>query len=167
MTTDSCRCSYDATLPGFALLPGYLSQSNFAEPTDPHQTVFLAAKQWRAGGSLFDYYSEHESQRHTFENVLSGIMVHRASWLDVYGAHSELAHDTSVPGSASETVLVDVGGSVGHDIESFRAAHPHTASRLVLQDRGEVLRRAVCHSQVRLMSHDFFTPQPVRGEQIV
>lgn len=63
-----------------------------------------------------------------------------------------------------DAFLVDVGGSIGHDLSEFKRKWPDAPGRLILQD----LPAVVCHTQglnptIQVMSHDFFTPQPVKG----
>lgn len=68
--------------------------------------------------------------------------------------------------SNSDVLLVDMGGSVGHDLSEFRRKWPNAPGRLVLQDLAEVLAHArtkSLHPSIELMEHDFFTEQPVKG----
>lgn len=65
--------------------------------------------------------------------------------------------------------LVDVGGSKGHDLTKFLERHPFDSfpGQLVLQDRGEVIDLiplGSLDSRIRAAAHDFFMPQPVKGE---
>lgn len=65
-----------------------------------------------------------------------------------------------------DTLLVDIGGSVGHELSEFRRKWPDAPGRPVLQDLPEVIAQAKTmslHSSIELMGHDFFTEQPVKG----
>ena len=87
-------------------------------------------------------------------------MAHQASWLDIFPYQTLLdSADPSLP------LLVDVGGSIGHDMEKFRQVHPETASRLYLEDKPEVIERSMCPDPVNKVGYDFFTPQPIKGER--
>lgn len=71
-------------------------------------------------------------------------------------------------GDDESVFLVDVGGSIGHDLGAFLAQHPLSTfpGHLVLQDRAEVIDsipKDSLDAGVRSMAHDFFTPQPVQG----
>lgn len=71
---------------------------------------------------------------------------------------------------AQDALLVDMGGSVGHDLSEFRRKWPQASGRLVLQDLAEVLAQAKTmslHPSIELMEHDFFTEQPVKGTYII
>ena len=65
---------------------------------------------------------------------------------------------------SSETLIVDVGGSLGHDLAAFQANHPELPGRLVLQDLPALISQ-VDHTKpgIEPMTHDFLTPQPVKG----
>ncbi|KAF7517119.1 hypothetical protein G7054_g13912 [Neopestalotiopsis clavispora] len=71
--------------------------------------------------------------------------------------------------AASSAVVVDVGGSAGHVSIALARAFP--GLRFVVQDRGEVVQRALAENApalaqeglpVTFQVHDFFTPQPAR-----
>ena len=89
-------------------------------------------------------------------------MARQASWLDIF-PHERLVADS---GNHESAIVVDVGGNVGRDLERFRAAHPELASRLVLQDRPEVVRYSICPDPIRKIGHDFFTPQSEIGKWV-
>lgn len=60
--------------------------------------------------------------------------------------------------------LVDVGGSLGHDLVEFRSKHSHIPGRLVLQDLPSVVEQVRdLPGDIESMAYDFFTEQPVKG----
>lgn len=66
-------------------------------------------------------------------------------------------------------LLVDIGGSVGHDLSEFRRKWPEARGRLILQDLPEVLDQARTMSldkSIEIMDHDFFTQEPVKGKKV-
>lgn len=80
-----------------------------------------------------------------------------------------------IPGSLLESaetndksiLLVDIGGSVCHDLVEFHRKWPQAPGRLVLQERPEVaarVRTASLNPSIEVMEHDFFTVQPVQGK---
>jgi len=67
---------------------------------------------------------------------------------------------------SDDVLLVDVGGSLGHDLSEFQRKWPDMPGRLVLQDLPAVVEQAQSmslHPRVEVMPHDFFTEQPVKG----
>lgn len=63
-------------------------------------------------------------------------------------------------------LMVDIGGSVGHDILAFENAHEgRFPGKLVLEDLPLVVSTAALpsSSSIEVVAHDFFTPQPVQG----
>ena len=143
-------------------MPEYLATTGYKNPSNPINGIFQYTK--GSKGNLFDYYDTHPQESETFNHIMNGVMAHQAGWLDIYphetllalGSHGPLADDTAI--------LVDVGGNTGGDLERFRLVHPEQAGRLVLQDRPEVVCRAICPPPVQKMAHDFFTPQPIQGK---
>lgn len=86
-------------------------------------------------------------------------MAHQASWLDV------MPVETFINGSdLTKPLIVDVGGNVGYDLEKFRQAYPDLAPLLYLQDKATVVELSKCPDPVNKMAHDFFRPQPIKGE---
>ena len=67
-------------------------------------------------------------------------------------------------GTAYNTILVDVGGGLGHDLQILKEKHPDLPGKLVLQDRQEVIStiEATSLSSFEANPHDFFTPQPIK-----
>jgi hypothetical protein len=67
-----------------------------------------------------------------------------------------------------DVLLVDMGGSIGHDLSEFRRKWPDAPGRLVLQDLPQVIQGAKgLHSSIELMAHDFFREQPIKGKLAV
>jgi hypothetical protein len=65
-----------------------------------------------------------------------------------------------------DVLLVDVGGSMGHDLSEFRRKWPGAPGRFVLQDLPDVVTQArtmQLSSDIEVMEHDFFTEQPIKG----
>jgi hypothetical protein len=62
--------------------------------------------------------------------------------------------------------MVDVGGNTGIDISRVLEKHPDLPKgSLVLQDLLEVIVNAQVDEKVTAMAHDFFLPQPAKGEK--
>lgn len=62
------------------------------------------------------------------------------------------------------TLLVDVGGSFGHDIGEFHRKFPDAPGRLVLQDLPVVISQITnLDNKIERMEYDFYTEQPIKG----
>lgn len=80
------------------------------------------------------------------------------TWLDVYPVKDETSTwDPQKP------VLVDVGGGFGHQCAALQAQYPDLKGEIVLQDLPQTLAHAMPLPNVKVMEHDFFKPQPVKG----
>ena len=59
-------------------------------------------------------------------------------------------------GNSLISILLDVGRGEGHDLEEFRAKHPHMQRRLVLQERPFILNRPRVNRHERgLLSREY------------
>lgn len=86
----------------------------------------------------------------------------KTPWTKVYDTNRLLDGAKLDDGSA---FVVDVGGNTGIDISHVLAKHPDLpAGSLVLQDLPEIIAKAQVDKKVNAMVHDFWLPQPVKGE---
>lgn len=88
----------------------------------------------------------------------------RVRWMDegFYPVQRQLIDGTGI--ANQDVLLVDMGGSFGHDLAEFCRKWPNVPGRLVLQDLPEVVSFVNgLHPSIEVMSHDFFTYQPVQG----
>lgn len=72
------------------------------------------------------------------------------------------AGDQDVP-----VLIVDVGGGKGRDLKAFHEKFPTLPGQLVLQDLASVLDDEEVKGlddKIKVMEHDFFTPQPIKGD---
>lgn len=87
----------------------------------------------------------------------------RPPWIDFYPVKERLVEgfDGGAPDAA---LLVDIGGSLGHDIDEFRRKNAGAPGRLVLQDLGAVIAQIEdLDPKIERMEYDFYTEQPVKG----
>lgn len=82
-------------------------------------------------------------------------------WFETVPVSDILAGATDDPDA---TLLVDIGGSAGHDVIAFHAAFPDLPGRLVLQDLPSIISSLPPDfpADIQAMGHDAFTPQPVQ-----
>ena len=96
---------------------------------------------------------------------MAGYTQGRPSWLDFFPAEDRIVKGLSEKEEA--VLLVDVGGGMGQDLEEFRRRMPSVKAELVLQDQEEFVERAkagLAEKGIRAMAYDFFTPQPIKGD---
>ena len=146
------------------MLPTFLDQTDFKNPTNPDNGAFQLGH--HTGDHLFKWISERPEVLSQFSNHMAGYRAGRMSWMDsgfypveenlVKGARTEL----------DDVFLVDVGGSKGHDLTELCQKHPNIPGRLILQDLKGVIeeaRASALDSRIVPMEHDFFTEQPING----
>ncbi|PVH79802.1 O-methyltransferase [Cadophora sp. DSE1049] len=86
------------------------------------------------------------------------------SWTEVYPTNTIV--EAAKPGIP---LVVDIGGSKGHDLEKPRLCHPAIPDgSLILQDLPDVLQDLKANKAITITipPHDFFTPQPVLGARV-
>lgn len=92
---------------------------------------------------------------------MGGYRQGKSSWMDpgFYPVNERLTRNAQ-----DSVFLVDVGGGLGHDLEELKAKHADILGSLVLQDQPDVIAQIRNPSPgIELTVHDFFTPQPVKG----
>lgn len=95
---------------------------------------------------------------------MTGYCQGKQSWMEPGFYLVDLRLDKEVKTHADAFLLVDVGGGLRHDLEDFEARYPHLPGRLVLQERQEVISQIKdLSSGIEASVHDFFTPQPIKG----
>jgi hypothetical protein len=113
---------------------------------------------------MFDYLQANAPMGERFNEHMGGYAVGRPSWHDkaVYPVQQRLI-DGFVDGN-SAVMLVDIGGSVGHNLDEFRRKFPNAPGRLVLEDLAVVLSQIKeLHGRIERVTYDFMTEQPVQG----
>lgn len=89
----------------------------------------------------------------------------RPNFTDFFPADKQLGkgfhHDDK-----DAVIFVDVGGGRGHETLALRKKFPHLPGRMIVQDRPEVIREITDKEGMEVMEHDFFKPQPVKGERL-
>jgi hypothetical protein len=115
--------------------------------------------------NFFEYLQANPPYGAQFNYHMGGYHQGRPSWMDegFFPVKEKLVEgfEKDAEGAA---LLVDVGGSVGHDLEEFRRKHPDAPGRLVLQDLPLVISQIEkLDDGIEPMSYDFYTEQPVKG----
>ncbi|KAL1873646.1 hypothetical protein Plec18167_006163 [Paecilomyces lecythidis] len=146
-------------------LPEYLARINYRNPgsglDSPFQFAYGTTKHW------FEWAAENPPVLSQFGNHMSAYHQGRPSWMDpdFYPIEDNLL--TGVDIKPHDVLLVDVGGSLGHDLEELLDKHPTIPGRLILQDLPAVIQQARNYNgRIEPMAHDFFSVQPVKGARV-
>ncbi|KAK3934823.1 O-methyltransferase [Diplogelasinospora grovesii] len=114
------------------------------------------------GEAYFDWLGRQPELLHSFHQFMTTQRIGHPQWLDFYPIDKELVpgFDSSDPNAV---FMVDVGGSVGHEIQAVKKRFPNIPGRFVLQDRPATIAGVVPENGMEAMAHDFFSPQPLKG----
>lgn len=134
----------------------------YKSPTDslncPFQLTFATEL------PFFEYLCQDPEILKDFNTFMKRNRGSRKHWIDWFPVESEIL--SAIPSAENETLLVDVGGGKGHDLERLLSKYPQTKGRLVLQDLPDTINSIEQLSpDIHPMSHNFFTPQPVKGKK--
>lgn len=123
------------------------------------KSVFVATY----GMPMFKYLQKNADAKQAFDDFMTQRRVQNTMhWSDRYPVEKLLGEDLKTDKDA--VLLVDVGGSKGHDVVKFQHRFPNMPGQLILQDLPETIRNIEDPPEgIVLMGHDFFTPQPVKG----
>lgn len=148
-------------------MPDFLEETKYVNPVDKDRTA------WKYAYGTEQHYFEYVNAPGREKN-LEAFRHHMAfktiglKWYEVPEIMDAVFGDAK--GGRDDVLLVDVGGSSGHDLIGFHAAHPDMPGRLVLQDLPTTIQSldaaALTGQNIEPMGHDFFTPQPVFGAKV-
>ncbi|OTB16956.1 hypothetical protein K445DRAFT_74246 [Daldinia sp. EC12] len=137
----------------------YIKKTGFKNPTDIKNCVVQHIK--GPYESLFDYIAADPIRNKEFMDAMEcHSKWNMTTWTDVYPTDM-LLKDAKL----DRPLVVDVGGSKGHDLEKFRLKHPDIPDgSLVIEDLPETIAEAeVPNKAIAKQPYDFFTPQPLKG----
>ncbi|KAK8098736.1 uncharacterized protein PG998_011977 [Apiospora kogelbergensis] len=152
--------------------PSFLAKTGYQEPLDPAVSNYADWVPEKL--PLFERMRLNPAYAASFTGWMAGLVGYKSDWTDTYDTQALVEgflqrrnSSSDTPSEDQATLLVDIGGAHGLDVSSLLAKHPDLpAGCLVLQDLANVTAVAgVDRDQIRLMPHDFFTEQPVRGSR--
>ncbi|KAF1962612.1 sterigmatocystin 8-O-methyltransferase [Byssothecium circinans] len=160
------RFVYDALISSAIKAPKFLRETKYKTPTEPTDTFVQYANQTRL--SFFEYLHSIPPLLNDFHLFMGNTMGAREYWHEWYDVEGRLL--AGFDPSQSSTLIVDVGGGKGHDLQAFYAAFGQPfwqdERNLILQDLPHVVD-AISDTElpptVVKMAHDFFTEQPVKA----
>ncbi|KAL5402566.1 hypothetical protein PMIN03_010564 [Paraphaeosphaeria minitans] len=158
---DSYLCFVKGLLPASLHFPAYLAQTDYATPTDARSGAFQSA--FKTEKNMFEYLTAHPPLGEQFHSHMGGYRLGRPSWMDsgCYPVKERLSKGLV---EADNTLLVDIGGSLGHDLHKFATKYHDEPGRLVLQDLPVVIDAIESlHPRIERMKYNFYTEQPVKA----
>lgn len=113
---------------------------------------------------FFEYLCQNPGTLKDFNSSMARNRGSRKHWVDWFPVESQIL--SAISSAENDTLLVDVGGGKGHDLERLLSKYPETKGWLVLQDLPDAINSIEQLSpDIHPMSHNFFTPRPVRGKK--
>ncbi|RYP16621.1 hypothetical protein DL765_005012 [Monosporascus sp. GIB2] len=116
--------------------------------------------------NMFEHLQANPPYGQLFNDHMSGYRQGRASWMDegVFPVKERLID--GFEGNDGAAFLVDIGGSIDHDIQEFLHKCPSPPGRLILQDLPIVIGQIKSlDERIERMGYDFTTEQPVKGSR--
>ncbi|KAI1103266.1 S-adenosyl-L-methionine-dependent methyltransferase [Jackrogersella minutella] len=146
------------------LLHEYLKSTNYKTPNDKFDGALQFA--YKTKKNVFEHLQANPPYGELFNLHMGGYHQGRASWMDAgfFPVQEKLIAGANKSDGA--TFLVDIGGSVGHDIQELLDKYPSMPGRLVLQDLASVLGQVKnLDSRIERMYYDFWEEQPIKGSR--
>jgi hypothetical protein len=144
--------------PAVAGLPAWLAARSYANPNDARDAPFNAAYDCK-GSTFFEHMQRPGMERYskafnvTMEMNKTG---EEDTFVASYPAAEELRID-----DPERVLLVDVGGSLGHQTRKFAESYPDLPGKLIVEDLPDVVNSATdLPESITKVAHDFFKPQP-------
>ncbi|KAL3462053.1 S-adenosyl-L-methionine-dependent methyltransferase [Aspergillus heterothallicus] len=134
---------------GILALPQFLEKTNYRNPSSAIETAFQLG--YKSDMGFFGHVQQEPITATRFNNHMG-----------VYAQGRQLIAGTKI--GTDDVLLVDVGGSFGHNLLDLRRKWPDVPGQLVLQDLPKVMASVKdLHPTIDVTAHDFFTEQPVKG----
>jgi hypothetical protein len=125
--------------PIYQRLPEYIASNAYQDPASAsngpfqygHDTIF----------PFFEWLKVHPDTRRDLANNMTRYQQGQPSWLDPGFFPAAEVLGEGLNAGDNTILLVDVGGSTGHDIADFHRRNPHLPGRLILQDLSGVIEQ--------------------------
>ena len=150
--------SMDVNYPGFRHLPSFLADRTYQNPTS------LSDSNWPPAigtdKTFFEWLAANPKVGQDFQNLMMAASASKLRLDEIYPL------DRLLTGwNKSQPLIVDVGGSSGHDIRNLDLQHRDLSpGSLVLQDLKGPIETAKVQDSIKTMVHDFLQPQPIKGK---
>ncbi|KAM0701687.1 hypothetical protein Q7P35_010596 [Cladosporium inversicolor] len=160
--SDGYPCIAGGAIAALSKFNLFAAKTGYAEPSDAENSPYQYAYDTKL--NFFAYLQANPPYGPQFNHHMGGYSQGRPKWMD---ADFFPVQERLVKGAKSEddaVFVVDIGGSIGHDLADFAKKHPNTPGRLVLQDLPVVLGQIESlDDTIERMAYDFYTEQPLLG----
>ena len=151
--------SFENCGPLFQEMPAFLRKNKYQNVTDGKATIFQSA--YNTDLDTYTYFSQHPENLQALIKYMGLEQDVRGRWLEAYPFEK---HTQGWNPNPEEALFVDIGGNVGHYCALFRKKFPEIPGRIVLEDLPGTLAHSLPTPGVDKLGHDFFLPQPIKGE---
>ncbi|TDZ41284.1 O-methyltransferase mpaG [Colletotrichum trifolii] len=155
-------CVAGACMEALAKFHEFAKKTNYREPHDMLNCPLQYG--YKTTLDCFSHFAANPPYDMQFAQHMGAYRQGRPSWMDdgFYPVKERLLD--GLDGAKDSVLLVDVGGSFGHDIDEFRRKHATAKGRLIVQDLPGVINQIdKLDTRIERMGHDFFNEQPIKG----
>ena len=165
MYADGFPVLHEVVDPPVYKLHEHLSRTKYQNPKDPLDCPFQLGHGTR--NHYFQWMQEHPKLWTMFNNHMTGTHAGLSNWMDkkYYPLEENLVQGAKL--EADAIFFIDVGGGNGHDLEELCRQNPQLNKCMILQDQASVideLKDTKLDFRIQPMAHNFFQPQPIKGE---
>ncbi|KAH6683931.1 S-adenosyl-L-methionine-dependent methyltransferase [Halenospora varia] len=141
-----------------ASLPSYLARTKYQNPSDAYDGPFQAFH--NTSLHCFDWLATQPLLQQAFNVAMSMARSNKTQkWFEYFPLESKFSGS-----SPDETLIVDIGGGVGHDLVALKEKFPEVKGKLIVQEIPVVVQSITSlPSGITAQEHDMFTPQPIKG----
>ncbi|KAF7950188.1 hypothetical protein EAE96_007479 [Botrytis aclada] len=158
------KSCFDFLAPGWLLLPQFLKDKKYQNPTSSTDTPFARAYGFKEGATIWQILET------TGHMPIIGLWMQsfndgHKNFLDIYPAMDRLAAGAST--DSEVVMMVDVGGGQGHQAIAMKKKFPNLSGRYIVIDLAHGLPVSRDDSiGVEFLVHDFMTEMPVKDARI-
>jgi demethylsterigmatocystin 6-O-methyltransferase len=140
------------------VLPDFLKDTNYQNPTDPFHCAFQRAVNDERPG--FIWLGSNPKALDNFTKHMAAYHEGKPAWTSVTSFEEQLQGWTG-----ERPLFVDVGGGTGTQCTAFREAVGDIPGRVILEELPPVLAQIPDTPGIETLGVDFFEPQQVKGSK--
>ncbi|KAF5870622.1 putative o-methyltransferase protein [Botrytis fragariae] len=150
--------------PGWLLIPQFLKDKQYPNPTSSTDTPFAKAYGFKDGATIWQIL-ETTDHMPVIGLLMQSFNDGHKNFLDMYPAMDRLAAGALIDSEA--VMMVDVGGGQGHQAIAMKRKFPDLPGRYIVTDlaHGLPVNRDDT-TGVEFLVHDFMTELPIKGARL-